>query len=130
ADRSSLKLPTRTGFCAGVVVTTPPFPYSRKEIDEPVGLPVFLPDPLGNEDRRHIHFGEVGLEGGRLVTSGLYGWTLVVTGMSATIAGAKQEAYARLAGLSIPNARYRTDIGDRLIATDFARLEQLGVLGD
>ncbi|MGZ8998479.1 MAG: hypothetical protein ACXW2T_06445 [Allosphingosinicella sp.] len=128
AGRSSLELPTRSGFCAGVVMTTPPFPYSRKDIDEPVGMPVFLPDPLGEEDRRHIHFGEVGLEGGHWVTSGLYGWTLVVTGVSATIAGAKEEAYARLARISVPNARYRKDIGDRLAAADFAALETLGVL--
>jgi hypothetical protein len=26
----------------GIVLTTPPFPYSRKQVDEPVGLPVFL----------------------------------------------------------------------------------------
>jgi phosphoribosylamine-glycine ligase len=81
-------------------------------------------------DPRHIHFGEVGLDqAGQLVTSGLYGWTLVVTGEGETIAAAQAEAYGCAARVTIPNARYRLDIGDRLIAGDYARLERLGLLG-
>jgi hypothetical protein len=26
------------GFCAAIALTTPPFPYDRKAVDEPVGL--------------------------------------------------------------------------------------------
>ncbi len=117
-------------FSAGIVLTTPPFPYSRKQVDEPVGLPVLLPEPLDEEDSRHIHYGEVGLAGGRLVTSGLYGWTMVVTGTGATVADAQRAAYARAGRITVPNLRYRLDIGDRLAAGDYARLEALGLLGD
>ncbi len=121
-------LPTRSGFSVGIVLSTPPFPYSRKEIDEAVGLPILFDEPFGDKDRRNVHYGEVGMDGGQLVTSGLYGWTMVVTGLGATIEAARNEAYARTRRISIPNVRYRLDIGDRLIAGDFARLERLGVL--
>jgi phosphoribosylamine--glycine ligase len=120
----------RPGFCAGVVLTTPPFPYTRKQVDEPAGLPVILDDSLNAEDRRHLHYGEVGMAGEQLVTSGLYGWTMVVTGVAATIAGAKQAAYARAGRVFVPGLRYRLDIGDRLIAGDYEAVAGLGLLSD
>jgi phosphoribosylamine--glycine ligase len=124
--RSSLSMRTRPGFCLGVVVTTPPFPYSRKQVSAPVGLPVTV---LGEIDPRHIHYGEVGLDAqGQLVTSGLYGWTLVVTGAGATVEQAKAQAYARAAQVVAPNGRYRLDIGDRLIAGQLTQVEALGLL--
>lgn len=118
------------GFSAGVVLTTPPFPYSRREIAEAVGLPVLFSDRLDDEDWRHIHYGEVGLKDGQLVTTGLYGWTMVVTGTGLTVPEAKAAAYERIARIMIPNMRYRGDIGDRLIQRDLARVESLGLLGD
>lgn len=125
ALRSQPSFPVRRGFCLGVVLTTPPFPYSRKEADAPVGLPVIIE---GETDPRHHHYGEVGLDaGGDLVTSGLYGWTMVVTGEGATVAEAKAEAYDRLRRVHVPNGRYRLDIGDRLIGGDYARVERLGL---
>ena len=118
----------RKGFSVGVLLTTPPFPYSRKEIDEPVGLPIHFADTLDVQDHRNLHAGEVGMESGRLVTSGLYGWTLVATGVGATIAEAQAEAYARARRVFVPNVRYRLDIGSRLIGGDYARLEALDLL--
>ena len=64
------------------------------------------------------------------MTSGLYGWTMVVTGVGATIAAAKDKAY-RLAGrVFVPNLRYRHDIGDKLIAGDLAKIEAMGHFDD
>ena len=63
----------------------------------------------------------------QLVTTGLYGWTMVVTGTGPTIEAARAAAYDRAAKVAAPNIRYRLDIGDRLIAGDFARLERLGL---
>lgn len=117
---------TADGYAVGIVLSTPPFPYSREDVDEVVGLPVILPADL---DPRHLHYGEVGLDpAGQLVTSGLYGWTLVITGMGATIARAQAQAYRNASGVFTPNRRYRLDIGDRLIAGDYAELQRLGHL--
>ena len=121
---------TRPGFSVAIVLTTPPFPYSRREVAAPVGLPVFFAGDLDAADRANLHFGEVGLREGELVTSGLYGWTMVATGTGPTIRDAKDKAYALAGKVLIPNMRYRLDIGDRLIGGDWTRLGELGLLGD
>jgi phosphoribosylamine--glycine ligase len=125
--RTSRSFATRPGFCVGIVLTTPPFPYTRKQVAEPVGLPVQFDGALDSEDRRNIHYGEVGLEEGRLVTSGLYGWTMVVTATGPEIAAAKRAAYERAGRIFIPGIRYRLDIGDRLIASDYEAVARLGL---
>jgi phosphoribosylamine--glycine ligase len=130
AEQSAVSFPAHPGFSTGIVLTTPPFPYTRKQVDEPVGLPVLFEGALDDEDRRHLHYGEVGLDGGRLVTSGLYGWTMVVTGVGPTIAAARQAAYARVGRVFVPNARYRLDIGDRLVAGDYDRVAGLGLFSE
>ncbi|HEX8662625.1 MAG TPA: hypothetical protein VF744_01185, partial [Beijerinckiaceae bacterium] len=131
AHRTSPRFAARPGFSLCIVMTTPPFPYTRKDVAESVGLPVLFDGPLTEDDRANLHYGEVGLDdGGALVTSGLYGWTLVVTGVGDTIAAAKEKAYRLAARTFTPNLRYRHDIGDKLIAGDYARLEELGVLGE
>jgi phosphoribosylamine--glycine ligase len=128
-DRSGDAFATKPGFSVGIVMTTPPFPYSRPGVDEPVGLPVIFDQGLTDDDLRNIHYGEVGLQGGQLVTSGAHGWTLVVTGTGPTVEAAQERAN-RLAGrITVPNVRYRRDIGDRLIAGDFERVARLGLLG-
>jgi len=118
------RFPVHAGYSVCVVLSTPPFPYSRKELLSPVGLPVML----GDVEPEHLHLGEVGLAGEQLVTSGLYGWTAVVTGTGATIAQAKTEAYRRAQQVDVANLRYRLDIGDALLAGDFDRVRSWGWL--
>ena len=101
--------PARPGFSVCVVLTTPPFPYSRHEVNAPVGMPV----AVGDVDSASIHFGEVGMHGSQLVTSGVYGWTAVATGTGATVEQAKAAAYAAADSVRAPNLRYRRDIGDK-----------------
>jgi phosphoribosylamine--glycine ligase len=118
----------RSGFCAAIVLTTPPFPYDRKAVDEPVGLPVVFDGELEAMDRDHLYYGEVGLSNGQFVTSGQYGWTMVATGVGATIKAARDEAGALAGRIVIPNVRYRSDIGSNLIRRDFDLVERLGLL--
>ena len=118
---------TRTGFAAGIVMTSPPFPYARNLVAEPVGLPIVF-DGISDEERGHLHYGEVALVDGQLVTSGAFGWTMVVTGTGITVREARDRANALAERVLIPNGRYRRDIGDRLIAGELDRLAELGVL--
>ena len=120
----SVSFPAREGFSTCIVLTTPPMPLSRKEVDAPVGLPVIV----GNIDRAHLHLGEVGLRGSQLVTAGLYGWTAVVTGTGAGVAESRTAAYANAAKVCAPNMRYRLDIGDALIAGELESLADWGWL--
>lgn len=119
---------TRPGFAVGVVMTTRPFPYIRTYVAEPIGLPVLFEGELSAEDRANVHYGEVGLdEAGQLVTAGYHGWTLVVTGTGLTIREAQARAYALADRTVIPNVRYRRDIGDKLVARQWADVERLGL---
>lgn len=124
-DPASSSFEAHPGFSTGIVITTPPFPYSRKEIDEPVGLPILV-----NADHRHVHYGEVGISGKHLVTSGLYGWTMVVTGTGASIEGSRLAAYNNVIGVRVPRGRYRLDIGERLEASQYHQLAALGWVTD
>ncbi len=128
ATRSRAPFRTRPGFSVAIVLTTPPLPYTRQQVPAPVGLPVFLDAGLNAEERRNLHYGEVGMDGDQLVTAGLYGWTMVVTGVGPTIAAAKTKAYAVAGKVYVPNLRYRLDIGDKLIGGEWARLGELDLL--
>ncbi|MBR0989835.1 hypothetical protein JQ580_03800 [Bradyrhizobium japonicum] len=119
----------RPGFCAAVVLTTPPFPYDRKAVDEPVGLPVIFDGGLTPDELEGLYYGEVGVSNGRLVTSGQYGWTMVATGTGTTIGAAREGAVALADKVVVPNLRYRRDIGCSLIDRDFAQVDDLGLLG-
>ncbi|HEV2593630.1 MAG TPA: hypothetical protein VGU01_00325 [Sphingomicrobium sp.] len=120
--RTSSTFPTVSGFSACVVLTTPPFPYSRKELNAPIRLPVLV-DAVEPE---HLHWGEVGMGNDGIVTSGLYGWTAVVTGTGGTVHEAQAAAYARARQICTPHLRYRLDIGDKLVAGDLQRLIEWG----
>ena len=127
--RSGLTFETGPGFSVGIVMTTRPFPYIRTYVPEPIGLPVLFDGPLSETDRRNLHFAEVGLEDGVLVTAGYHGWTLVVTGTGPTVAAAQTKAYGLARRVVVPNVRYRNDIGAKLIRGDLATVERLGLLG-
>jgi phosphoribosylamine--glycine ligase len=116
------------GFSAAIVLTIPPFPYDRRSVAEPVGLPVSFDGVLSEQDREHLFYGEVGLCNGDLVTSGLYGWTMVATGVSDTIETARSRACELADRVIIPNVRYRRDIGSSLIDGDFALIDKLELL--
>jgi phosphoribosylamine---glycine ligase len=123
--RKSDVFPVHRGFSVCVVLSTPPFPWSRKEVDCPVGLPV----TAEGIEPEHVHWGEVGLANGVRVTSGLYGWTAVVTGTGERIDEAARAAYARAARVRTTNLRYRLDIGQRVVEHDWPRLTQWGWTG-
>ena len=112
------------GFSLCVVLTTPPFPYSRHQVEAAVGLPLLI----GDIPAEHLHFGEVAIADGQLVTSGLYGWTAVVTGTGATVQEARDHAYGRARQVQAPSLRYRLDIGATLIAGDLEKLVGWGWL--
>jgi phosphoribosylamine--glycine ligase len=126
--RSPLRFDAEPGFAVGVVITTPPFPYSRDTVPVPVGLPVLLDSDLTAAEQRHVHYGEVALQNGVLVTSGANGYTLVVTGRGESIEDARDAANALADKVVVANARYRRHIGTRLIEGGFARIEASGLL--
>jgi phosphoribosylamine--glycine ligase len=117
------------GFCAAIVLTTPPFPYDRETVEEAsVGLPVMFDGELSDQDRNRLYYGEVGLVNGQLVTSGMYGWTMVATAVAESVEEARSKAGELADRVIVPNVRYRRDIGAALAEGDFAFVEDLGFL--
>ena len=127
-NRTAASIRVKTGFSVGVVLTVPPFPYPNGYDELGRGTPICFRDTMTDEDRDELHFGEVTLRDGQLTTAGMIGYTMVVTGIGATIEGARTVAYDRVDKIVIPNARYRQDIGVRLMSSDWSKLKELGVL--
>jgi phosphoribosylamine--glycine ligase len=127
-DRSSATIATYPGFAVGVVLTVPPFPYPDGYERLGKGSPICFRAGLSEEDRASLHYGEVRLEAGQLVTAGQLGYVMVVTGRGETVADARAAAYARVEKVVVPNVRYRNDIGAAFEHRDRAELVRLGWL--
>ena len=127
-NRSGEDIPTHGGYSVGVVITVPPFPYSHGYEQLGKGRPICFADDLDETDRESLHYGEVDLRDGQLVTAGLIGYVMVVTGVAGTIEAAREVAYNRVRKVAIPNARYRNDIGVRLIERDMQAMQRLGLV--
>jgi phosphoribosylamine--glycine ligase len=125
-ERSAIH--THTGYSVGVVLTVPPFPYSEGYEDSGKGMPICFRDSLDDEDRDSLHYCEVTLNNGQLVTAGMIGYILVVTGIGETVDEARRKTYSRVDKVVIPNCRYRNDIGLRFINQDHAMMQHLGLL--
>lgn len=125
-----LSLHTRSGFAAGVVLTVPPFPYRQGYEALSKGEPICFRPGMSAGDLAGLHFAEVALKGGHLVTSGATGYIGVATGAGDSVLEARDRAYRIVRQLVLPNLRYRTDIGDRVMAHDWQALHDLGWLDD
>lgn len=119
---------TLPGVALGVVLTVPPYPYRFGYEQLSKGVPISFDGSLSAEERDALHFAEVAMVDGQLVTSGIVGFTMVVTGVGENVARARERAYAVARKVHVPNLRYRIDIGDALLQGDEARLRALGWL--
>ena len=63
---------------------------------------------------RNLHYGEVGLDGGQLVTSGYLRLDHGGDGCGRDHPGSAAAAYRLADRVVVPNVRYRRDIGDKL----------------
>jgi phosphoribosylamine--glycine ligase len=121
------RIETHDGFAVGVVLTVPPFPYEFGYAELSRGRPIFF-DGISMDDDA-LHFGEIECVDGRLVTSGSIGYVVVATGVGNSIVEAQSSAYSTVRKIAVANARYRNDIGDKLIREDWSALERLGWVG-
>ncbi len=126
-DRSATDFATRPGFAVGVVLTVPPFPYRTDYASLGKGAPVLFRGLLSPAETDHIHFWEVAKANGQLITAGILGQVMVVTGIGVEVATARSAAYCLAARVVVPNLRYRDDIGERLAASELATLTRLGL---
>ena len=117
---------TLPGWSVGIVLTIPGFPEETPGADPAADPPVFYHQPP--DDPAHYHLSDVRLDGGQVFARRRTGYAMVVTGTGATVPAAQAAAMARARNVVIPNLRWRTDIGDRFLAGEGARLQSLGWL--
>jgi phosphoribosylamine--glycine ligase len=128
AHRNGESFPTHDGYSVGVVITVPPFPYAHGYDTLGKRRPICFAEDLDEADLQSLHYGEVDMRNGQLVTAGMIGYIVVVTGVADSIEAARERAYARVRKVIIPNCRYRNDIGVRLIERDLGEMRRLGMI--
>lgn len=116
--------PTLPGWSAGVVLTIPPFPEERPGADPAADPPVLFHTPP--DDAAHYHYSDMRQQDGQLFAGRRTGYVMVVTGTGPTIPAAQSAALARARTVCVPDLRYRTDIGARVLGGELDRLRRLG----
>ncbi len=102
---------TKKGFQVGILMAVPPFPY-----DDPKTFDSFSRDAVvvyKKPMKEGVHPIEIKMENHEWLIAGKTGEALVVSGTGNTMREAQRLAYNRVANILLPNAYYRTDIGDR-----------------
>ena len=105
------ELRTKKGFQVGVVVALPPFPFNDERTFKKYSEDAAILFKKNNTDG--VHLGEVKRSENDWRVAGRSGYCLVVTGSGPTMEDARNQAYARVSNIMIPNMFYRTDIGRR-----------------
>jgi phosphoribosylamine-glycine ligase len=103
-----------------------PFPYGYGYEELSKGSPIVFREDMTMAERDALHFAEVAMRESQLVTSGMIGYVCVATGVGDSVRESSDRAYALARKLVVPNLRYRTDIGKRVINHDLGRLATLG----
>ena len=125
------KLKWKRGYGLVVLITVPPFPYSKKlPHNSSYGINIYFDEKLKKEDFKHIHFEEVSLRSDKIqhFISDHRGYILYVTGMGQTIEHAQKKVYDLAKKIYIPKMFYRNDIGDRFINGSQDQLREWGYL--
>lgn len=101
----------KNGFQVGVLIAMPPFPYEDSKTFNSFSKDavVVFKKPM----KEGIHPVEVKMENHEWLIAGKSGEVLVVTGTGTTMSEAQKQAYNRISNILLPNAYWRTDIGDR-----------------
>jgi phosphoribosylamine--glycine ligase len=133
ADNKNFNLKWKKGVGIVVLVSLPPFPYTKKlQGNSSFGVEVFFESTLKKEDFRHIHFEEISKREKDGLTqyyiSDHRGYILYVTAMGKTVEKARSAAQKILDKIYIPKMFYRNDIGLKFFKEDKFKLKKWGYL--
>ena len=118
---------TVPGWSVAVVLTVPPFPatVATDPLDDP---PVFFHRPPSPAEQPYYHYVDMRQEGAQLLAHRRSGHVMIVTGTGPSIPLAQAAAVARARNVVVPDLRWRSDIGDRVLHGEQDQLRGLGWL--
>jgi phosphoribosylamine--glycine ligase len=119
------KLKVKSGFQVGVRIVMPPFPFDDDATFEAFTKNAVIVFKKGTPEEVHIE--DTKIVEGQWLVAGSSGVVLTVVGLGQTMKQAREQAYARVRNILIPNMYYRDDIGERW-AEDSDKLHNWGYL--
>lgn len=134
ADGKKYNLRWQRGYGVVVLLTVPPFPYTKKLKEmSPKGINIYFDPKLKqSEFKKHIHFEGVALKelGGRkqYYISDYQGYVVYVTAVGKTVKSARKKIEDLIRYIYIPKMFYRQDIGINFIEEARHRLKWWGYL--
>src|ERR1700694_477835 len=119
------KLKVKSGFQVGARIVMPPFPFDDDATFESFSRNAVIVFKKGAPEEVHIE--DTKIVEGQWLVAGTSGVVLTVVGLGQTMKQAREQAYARVRNILIPNMYYRDDIGERW-AEDSDKLHNWGYL--
>jgi phosphoribosylamine--glycine ligase len=117
------------GWSVAIVLTVPPFPAVDRAATPADDVPLFFLTPPEGAELRHHHPVDIRRDAeGQWLVRRRSGHAMIVTGTGPTVPEAQRAAIARARNVVAPELRWRSDIGDRFLAGEEARLRALGWL--
>jgi phosphoribosylamine---glycine ligase len=114
ANNEKFEIKTKSGFCVGVRVVVPPFPFDDEfsfNLNSKDTIIYFKKKSKNYLDGIHIE--DIKIVNNEWVIAGTTGLVLIVCGNANTMQKAKENAYKKIKNIVIPNMYYRYDISDR-----------------
>ena len=134
ADGKNFNLRWNKGYGIVILLTVPPFPYTKKLKEmSPKGINIYFDSKLKqSEFKKHIHFEGVALKEinakKQYYISDYQGYIVYVTAMGKTVKSARKKINDLIKHIYIPKMFYRHDIGSGFIEETQYKLKQWGYL--
>lgn len=133
ADGRNYDLKWKRGYGIVVLVTVPPFPYTKKLREmSPKGIDIHFNKTLRESDFKHIHFEGVSLRNrkgkGQYYVSDHQGYILYATAVQPSVELARRKVNKLIKKIHIPKMFYRHDIGIGFIEETYDKLHAWGYL--
>lgn len=133
ADGKDYDLKTQKGYSIVVLVTVPPFPYTKKLKQlSPKGLNIYFSENVNEKSFSHIHFEGVAVKKNngksQYYISDDQGYILYLTAVGHSVETAQKKVYNLAKEIFIPKMFYRNDIGNRFLESSYDDLRRWGYL--
>ena len=133
SDGKNYNLKWKSGYGIVILLTVPPFPYTKKLREmSPKGIHIYFDQVLREKHFNHVHFEGVAKKKignqDQYYISDYQGYVLYVTAVDRTVKLARKKAEKLAKHIYFPKMFYRHDIGVGFIDNTYDRLRWLGYI--